>query len=236
MEGGFYGPDVDPYAFINSGGAYGHSLSRKLFFALIEEVRRHLNTALSTENALRHVHRHRDTIAANIEYEFETRGYGKEQWHSQIAKIEKFVKNCGGFFQGYTDEYFSHKTSPVIEDRVAVIEGENRRRHVIYRAADGQLHEISVSAGGSREQDSPISMLAKAPRQSVIPVPTLSEPGAVGSSTGECRGTSMSYRELRSVLMLRPGVTRTSPRNSTFPSQVVIRQWSSLTACRTSFM
>ena len=89
LEGGFYGPDVAPYAFINSGGAYGHSLSRKLFFALIgnpsyseyyqEEVRRHLNTALSTENALRHVHRHRDTIAANIEYEFETRGYGKEQ-------------------------------------------------------------------------------------------------------------------------------------------------------------
>jgi len=33
-----------------------------------------------------------------------------------------------------------------------------------------------------------------------------------------------------------PGVTRTSPRNSTFPLQVVIRQWSSLTACRTSFM
>ena len=185
-----YGPTVDPYAFIDSGGAYGHSLSRKLFFALIgnpgyseyyqEEVRRHLNTALSTENALRHVHRHRDTIAADIEHEVETRGYGKEQWHSQIAKIEKFVKNCGGFFQEYTDEYFSHKTSPVIGDRVAMIEGENGRRHVIYRAADGQLHEISVSSDGSREQDSPISMLAKAP-------PAAGHPSAYSLGAGNRR-------------------------------------------------
>ena len=173
LGGGPYGPAVDPYAFIDSGGAYGHSLIRKLFFALIgnpdyneyyqKEVRRYLNTTLLPENALRHIHHHRDTIAADIEHEFETRGYDKEQWHSQIAKIEKIIKNCGGFFQEYTDEYFSYKTSPIIEDRVAVIEGEDGRRYVVYRATDGQLHEISISSDGSCEQDSPISVLANAP-------------------------------------------------------------------------
>ena len=201
--GPFYSPDVDPYAFIDSGGAYGHSLSRKLFFALIgnpgyseyyqKEVRRHLNTALSTENALRHVHRHRDTIAADIEHEVETRGYGKEQWHSQITKIEKIVENCGSFFQKYTDEYFSHETSPVIEDRVAVIEGEDGRRYVIYRTTDGQLHEISVSSDGSREQDLPISMLAKAP-------PADGYPSAYSLGAGNrrilYRGTSGHLHEL----------------------------------------
>ena len=203
LGGGPYGPDVNPYAFIDSGGAYGHSLSRQLFFALIgnpsyseyyqEEVRRHLNTALSTENALRHVHRHRDTIAADIEHEVETRGYGKEQWHSQITKIEKIVENCGSFFQKYTDEYFSHETSPVIEDRVAVIEGEDGRRHVIYRTTDGQLHEISVSSDGSREQDLPISMLAKAP-------PAAGYPSAYSLGAGNrrilYRGTSGHLHEL----------------------------------------
>lgn len=173
LGGGPYDLDADPYAFIDSGGAYGHSLSRKLFFALIgnpgyseyyqQEVRRHLNNALSPGNALRQVRRHRDAIAADIGHEFETRGYDKQQWHAKIAEIENFVRNCGDFFQRYTDEYFSYKTSPIIEDRVAMIEGEDGRRHVVYRAADGQLHELSVSPDGSRGQDSTITMLAKAP-------------------------------------------------------------------------
>ena len=187
LGGGPYDLDADPYAFIDSGGAYGHSLSRKLFFALIgnpgyseyyqQEVRRHLNNALSPRNALRQVRRHRDAIAADIGHEFETRGYDEQQWHAKIAEIENFVRNCGDFFQRYTDEYFSYKTSPVIEDRVAMIEGEDGRRHVVYRAADGQLHELSVSPDGSRGQDSTITMLAKAPPAAGRPIAYSLGPG-----------------------------------------------------------
>ena len=187
LGGGPYDLDADPYAFIDSGGAYGHSLSRKLFFALIgnpgyseyyqQEVRRHLNNALSPGNALRQVRRHRDAIAADIGHEFETRGYDEQQWHAKIAEIENFVRNCGDFFQRYTDEYFSYKTSPVIEDRVAMIEGEDGRRHVVYRAADGQLHELSVSPDGSRGQDSTITMLAKAPPAAGRPIAYSLGPG-----------------------------------------------------------
>ena len=187
LGGGPYDLDADPYAFIDSGGAYGHSLSRKLFFALIgnpgyseyyqQEVRRHLNNALSPRNALRQVRRHRDAIAADIGHEFETRGYDEQQWHAKIAEMENFVRNCGDFFQRYTDEYFSYKTSPVIEDRVAMIEGEDGRRHVVYRAADGQLHELSVSPDGSRGQDSTITMLAKAPPAAGRPIAYSLGPG-----------------------------------------------------------
>ena len=187
LGGGPYDLDADPYAFIDSGGAYGHSLSRKLFFALIgnpgyseyyqQEVRRHLNNALSPRNALRQVRRHRDAIAADIGHEFETRGYDEQQWHAKIAEIENFVRNCGDFFQRYTDEYFSYKTSPIIEDRVAMIEGEDGRRHVVYRAADGQLHELSVSPDGSRGQDSTITMLAKAPPAAGRPIAYSLGPG-----------------------------------------------------------
>ena len=187
LGGGPYDLDADPYAFIDSGGAYGHSLSRKLFFALIgnpgyseyyqQEVRRHLNNALSPGNALRQVRRHRDAIAADIGHEFETRGYDEQQWHAKIAEIENFVRNCGDFFQRYTDEYFSYKTSPIIEDRVAMIEGEDGRRHVVYRAADGQLHELSVSPDGSRGQDSTITMLAKAPPAAGRPIAYSLGPG-----------------------------------------------------------
>ena len=187
LGGGPYDLDADPYAFIDSGGAYGHSLSRKLFFALIgnpgyseyyqQEVRRHLNNALSPGNALRQVRRHRDAIAADIGHEFETRGYDEQQWHAKIAEMENFVRNCGDFFQRYTDEYFSYKTSPIIEDRVAMIEGEDGRRHVVYRAADGQLHELSVSPDGSRGQDSTITMLAKAPPAAGRPIAYSLGPG-----------------------------------------------------------
>ena len=168
-----YRSNLDPYAFIDSGGAYGHGLSRKLFFALLgnpgysdyyqKEVRRYLSTALSPKNALRHIHRHRDAIAVDIENEFGARGSDKEQWHSQIVEIKKFIKTSGAYFQKYTDDYFSQKTSPINEDRVAFIEGESGRRHMAYRAADGQIHELSVSSDGSRAKDSTISMLAKAP-------------------------------------------------------------------------
>ena len=195
-------PNMDPYAFIDSGGAYGHGLSRKLFFALIgnpgycdyyqDEVRRYLGTALSPENTLPLIRRHRDAIAADIEREFEASGSNKDLWHSQIAEIEKFIRKSGDFFQNYTDDYFSHKTSPVNEDRVALVESEDGRRHVIHRTADGQLYEISVSLGGSREQAA-ISKLAKAP-------PAAGHPSAYSLGPGNrrvvYRGTSGHLHEL----------------------------------------
>jgi len=173
LLGGPYEPNANPYAFIDSGGAYGHGLQRQLFFALLgnagyreyyqQEVRRHLNNALSPRNALRQVRRHRDAIAADIGREFAANGYDMERWHEEIAKIEKFVRHGAESFQRYTDEYFSRETSPVVEDRVAMIEGEDGHRHVVYRSVDGQLHELSVFPDGSRGRESIITMLAKAP-------------------------------------------------------------------------
>ena len=173
LLGGPYEPNANPYAFIDSGGAYGHGLQRQLFFALLgnagyreyyqQEVRRHLNNALSPRNALRQVRRHRDAIAVDIGREFAANGYDMERWHEEIAKIEKFVRHGAESFQRYTDEYFSRETSPVVEDRVAMIEGEDGQRHVVYRSVDGQLHELSVFPDGSRGRESIITMLAKAP-------------------------------------------------------------------------
>ncbi len=187
LGGGPYSHEVDPYAFIDSGGGYGHGLSRKLFFALLgnpgyceyyqQEVRRHLNGALRTENAMRHLRRHRDAIAADIEYEFEIRKYGKERWHEQIAEVEKFVQSSGKFFQKYTDEYFSNKSSPVNEDRVAVIEDADGGRHVVYPVADGQLHELSLASDGSAAEDVIISRLAKGPPAAGRPAAYILGPG-----------------------------------------------------------
>jgi len=180
-------PRCQPLRLHRQWGAYGHSLSRQLFFALIgnpgysqyyqQEVRRHLNSALSAENVWRHIHRHRDTIAADIKSEVEARGYGQEQWQAQIAKMEKLVKNSGRIFQSYTEEYFSPQISPAIEDRVAMIESQDGRRHLVYRVADGQLHEITVSSGGSHDQNAPISLLAKAPPAAGHPVVYSLQPG-----------------------------------------------------------
>ncbi len=190
LVGGPYEPNTNPYAFIDSGGAYGHGLQRKLFFALLgnagyreyyqQEVRRHLNNALSPRNALRQVRRHRDTIATDIGREFASNGYEMERWHAEIAKIEKFVRHGAESFQRYTDEYFSRKAAPVIEDRVAMIESEDGHRHVVCRAADGQLHEISVSPDGSRGRESIITMLAKAP-------PAAGRPAACSLGSGDRR-------------------------------------------------
>ena len=190
LLGGPYEPNANPYAFIDSGGAYGHGLQRKLFFALLgnagyseyyqQEVRRHLNNALSPRNALRQVRRHRDAIAADIGRDFAANGYKIERWHEEIAKIEKFVRHGAELFQRHTDEYFSPKPASVIEDRVAMIEGEDGHRHVVYRSADGQLHELSVSPDGSRGRESIITMLAKAP-------PAAGRPAACSLGPGDRR-------------------------------------------------
>ena len=173
LGGGPYRHDVDPYAFMDSGGAYGHGMSRKLFFALLgnpgyceyyqKEVRRHLAGPLHPDNALRQTRRHRDRIATDIEYEFERRKYGKRRWHEQIAEVETFVRAAGKHLQASTDAYFSHRLSAGTEDRVAMAEDENGHRHVVHRTDDGHLHEFSLHPDGSREPDTSISQLAKSP-------------------------------------------------------------------------
>jgi hypothetical protein len=203
LGGGPYSHELDPYAFIDSGGGYGHGLSRKLFFALLgnpgyceyyqKEVRRHLSGSLRTENALRHLRRHRDAIAADIEYEFEIRKYGKKRWHEQIAEVEKFVQGSGKFFQKYTDDYFSNKNSPVGENRVAMIEDAEGSRHVVYPARDGQLHELSVASDGSAVEDVMISGLAKGPPAAGPPAAYILGPG---KRRVVYRGTSGHLHEL----------------------------------------
>ena len=173
LGGGPYGDDVDPYAFMDSGGAYGHGMSRALFFALIsnpgyceyyqQEVRRHLSGALRTDNALRLIHRHRDAIADDIEHEFEARGNDTRRWRGQIENIERFLETCGDHFQRCTDAYFAYRTSTGSQDRAAFVEGAGRRRHVIYRAPDGQLHQLSSVSSDNSWRDEKIGTPDTAP-------------------------------------------------------------------------
>jgi len=206
LLGGPYKPDANPYAFIDSGGAYGHGLQRKLFFALLgnadyrdyyqQEVRRYLADALSPENALRQVRRHRDAIAVDIERDFAANGHDIDRWHEEIAEIERFVRSAAESFQRYTDEYFSRETSPTVEDRAAVIEDGNGNRYVIHRAANGQLRELTVSPDGSRVQTTQITALAKAP-------PATGRPTACSLGQGDrrvfYRGEAGHLHELSTV-------------------------------------
>jgi hypothetical protein len=168
-----YGIDVDPYAFMDSGGAYGNSLIRKLFLALIDnpgyceyyqkEVRRYLSGPLSTENMMRHIRRHRDAIAHEIEIEYRARGKNTEGWYKQIEEVEYFARKCPGYFQKYTDEYFSYRSSPNDEDRLAMIEDPDGRLHVIYRGTNGPLRELASSTDGNVWADEVIRIPATAP-------------------------------------------------------------------------
>ncbi|MEE3373468.1 MAG: CotH kinase family protein [Planctomycetota bacterium] len=173
LGGGSYGHDVDAYAFIDSGGAYGHGMSRALFFALIsnsgyceyyqQEVRRHLRGALRTDNVLRVVHRHRDAIAADIEHEFESRGNDKRRWRHQIGNIERFLEKSGEHFQRCTEQYFAYRLSIGSQDRAALFEDAERRRHVIYRAPDGQLHQLSSAPSDNSWRDETLGLPGTAP-------------------------------------------------------------------------
>jgi len=168
-----FGPEVDPYAFMDSGGAYGRGLIRLLFLAMIDnpgyrdyyqqEVRRHLNGALTTDNILRQVHRHRDAIAADIDAEYQARGYDKDRWNQQIAEVEDFARQCTEYFQKYTDEYFSYRSPPGGDNRVALIEGSDGRRHVIYRDPQGRLHQLASSSDGIAWSDESLRIPATAP-------------------------------------------------------------------------
>ena len=203
LSGGPYGPEVDPYSFIDSGGAYGHGMSRKLFFALLgnpgyreyyqQQVRKYLNGPLSSANALRQTHHHRDLVVADIEHEFETRGYGKERWHGQIKEIEEFTQNAGDYFQKHTDQYFTHKPSPTREDRLTLTQDTDGNRHVLYRTAKGQLHELASTADASTWNKTTISLPGTAP-------PAAGQPSSYSLAEGQqqilYRGTKWSSSPL----------------------------------------
>ncbi len=164
---------LDPYAFIDSGGAYGNGLQRNLFFALLSnpgyreyyqnEVRRHLSEALKRENVMRQVVRHRDRIQFDIENEFERKGSSRERWQRSIGLVEEFVQNRNSLFQKYTDQYFSESAESSSEsDRVALMELD-QSRHVIFRTQDRQLHELVSSRDGTGWQEVGLSELVQSP-------------------------------------------------------------------------
>ncbi|MDG1891459.1 MAG: CotH kinase family protein [Verrucomicrobiota bacterium] len=154
-----YGVNVDPYAFMDSGGAYGHSLIRSLFLALItnpdycayyqEEVKRHLKGALSTENILKHLQRHRDSVAQDIESEYQAMGQDIGRWHQQLAEVEHFATNSPRYFQDYTDAYFNFKPSAADRNRLAIYPGHDGSHYAIYRDPTGPLREVAFTAEGS---------------------------------------------------------------------------------------
>lgn len=167
-------PITDPYAFIDSGGAYGFGMSRTIFFALLgnadyrnyyqSEVKRHLNGALSKENALRQVRKHRDIIASATEREFNRRRADFGRWRRQVAIVEDFASKCGDQFRQYTERYFSYQHSVVSEDRVAISEAPDGRRFIMYRDEAGHVRELASTANGSIWKDSAVGSSANAPR------------------------------------------------------------------------
>ena len=168
-----YGIDVDPYAFIDSGGAYSNSLIRNIFLALInhpqyrdyyqQEVKRHLRGPLSTDNIMRHIHRHRDAIAHDIGVEYAAKGQNLNRWHDQINEVEHFARNSPAFFQKHTNNYFSHQSAPSDGSRLAIIEDSEGRLHVHYRKSNGQLRELSSSVDTRAWTDKPITTQTTAP-------------------------------------------------------------------------
>ncbi len=184
-EWGFAGgpsndPNADPYAFLDSGGAYGSGLTRTMLLGLLandgycdyyqREVKRHLAGALSPENALRQIRRHRDAIALDTEREFEALGVDKKRWHDRVAQVEDFAAKCGASFQRFTDEYMSYRPAPGGDDRVAVVDDADGSRHIVYGAAGGQLHELASGSDGSKWTDTAITTLAGAPPAAGRPV------------------------------------------------------------------
>ena len=170
--GGPYDPsEADPYAFIDSGGAYGTSLARAMFFGLLgnnnyreyyqQQVRKHLAGALSTENVMRQIQRHRDAIKFDTRQEFAQHRFDFDRWENQIKRIEEFGRNVGPFFQEKTDLYFAHKPTPSSKNRLAVFEDTAGARHVVYRDSSGELKEMTSAAGTTNWTESQIDPAQK---------------------------------------------------------------------------
>ena len=179
LDGAPYGPEVDPYAYMDSGGAGGNGLIRLIFLAMLDnpgyrdyyqqEVRRHLRKALAPENITRHIHRHRDAIATDMKQECEFREDRLRRWYQQLEEVERFAATCPKLFQTYTDAYFSSSAAPGSsvrgnDDRVALTEDRHGGRQVIYRTAKGQLRALVSSPDASTWTDT------------IIPLPVAASP------------------------------------------------------------
>jgi spore coat protein CotH len=188
VDAHLYGTHTDPYGFMDSGGGSGYGLISMLFRAMLDnpgyrqyyqqQVREYLQGPLTTENIMRHVHRHRDAIAAEMKHEFETHNYDLERWNQQLAEIERFTKYAPKTFLACTDEYFSSRSAPSGNNRVALTEAADGSRQVVYRTEKGQLHELVSSADASTITNTIISLPPTAP-------PAAGQPSAYTLAAGE---------------------------------------------------
>ncbi|MEC9004168.1 MAG: CotH kinase family protein [Planctomycetota bacterium] len=188
VDAHLYGTHTDPYGFMDSGGGANYGLISTLFRAMLEnpgyrqyyqqQVREHLKGALTTENIMRHVHRHRDAIATEMKHEFETRNYNLEQWNQQLAEIERFANYAPKTFLAHTEEYFSSRSTPSDNDRVALTEAADGSRQIVYRTEKGQLHELICPADASTVTSTMISLPSTAP-------PAAGHPSAYTLAAGE---------------------------------------------------
>ena len=173
VDAHLYGTHTDPYGFMDSGGGANYGLISTLFRAMLEnpgyrqyyqqQVREHLQGALTTENIMQHVHRHRDAIATEMKHEFETRNYNLEQWNRQLAQIELFANYAPKTFLARTEEYFSSRAVPSGNNRLAFTEAEDGSRQVVYRTEKGQLHESISSADASTVTNTIVSLPPNVP-------------------------------------------------------------------------
>ena len=152
IRGGPYKSDTDAYAFIDSGGAYGFALQRKMFAALLgnrdyreyyqSEVRRHLRGALSKENVLRRIRQQRDLIAAEVENTYRLRNYNIDNWRRKIKEVEEFASIGGAFFQKCTDEYFAYRNNPNSNLGLARLQNQAGYQHIVRRSSEGKWQEL----------------------------------------------------------------------------------------------
>ncbi len=147
------GIDLDPYAFMDSGGGSGNGLISRLFLKLLDnagyrsyyqdEVRRYLAGPLSTENIVRQIRRHRDAIANDLRVEYESKNQDIQRWHALIEEIEHFATVSPQFFQQHTDDYFNAAILPDIATTPATFVSNDQGLQIIQRTSKGALHRLS---------------------------------------------------------------------------------------------
>ncbi len=166
--------DLDPYAFMDSGGASGHSLIRKLFMALLSnpgyrdyyqaEVKRYLSGPLSSKNILGRVRGHRDRIAHDLEREYARHGQSLNSWYEKLESVEAFSQRCSADFQRFTDEYFAAIEIPAAEERLAVVETNDGRMRVLVRTETGELRQWWARGNRAEWRETSFAMPPTAPR------------------------------------------------------------------------